>query len=51
MKGRPTLPPEKKRQKITVKIPPEIVRFLRKSKGSQSNIIIDALKAKYKELR
>lgn len=46
--------PEKKRQGVFVKLPPDVIKFLREKKdtlGSQSNIIINALKKTHKELR
>lgn len=46
--GRKPLPPGEKRRMFTVKLPPDIIRFLRQPrKESQADVIIKALRAKY----
>lgn len=46
--GRKPLPPGEKRRMFTVKLPPDIIRFLRQPrKESQADMIIKALRAKY----
>lgn len=51
--GRKPLPKGEKRRALTVKVPPDIIDWLRanKARGSQSEIILEALRARYKELR
>lgn len=53
MPGRKSLPKSKKRQLVALRLPPQVINFLRKNKnlGSQSQIIIEALKLAHKELR
>jgi len=45
------LPENKKRKAVSLRLPPDIVKWLRKQPYSQADIIIEALREKYSEIR